>query len=98
MRLTRTGLQYTGKTDGFHMDVNALGAEIVRIPDAYFPVLQVGISAFTSEASVLGGPYEKLNTRKFTFAPYGGYDGWDEYRDSKGLIRDSYTYIMEVKE
>jgi len=85
-----TGLEFTGKTDGFHMDVNAEGAEIVG-PDAYFPVLQVGVSAFTSEASTTGGPYEKLNTRKFTFAPYGGYDGWDEYREER-TNTDAYTY------
>ena len=85
-----TGLEFTGKTDGFHMDVNAEGAEIVG-PDAYFPVLQVGVSAFTSEASTTGGPYEKLNTRKFTFAPFGGYDGWDEYREER-TNTDAYTY------
>ncbi len=74
------GLPYTGKTDGFHLDVNAKGAEISAGDDSYFPELQVGISAFTTEASLLNGPYQKVNTRKFTFAPYGGFDGWDVYR------------------
>ena len=55
--------------------------------DSYFPVLQVrGISAFTTDASLVGGPYEKLAARKFTFAPYGGYDGWDVYRTLTELI------------
>ena len=73
---------YTGKTDGFHMDVNAAGAEIIGFDD-YFPTLQVGVSAFTTTASLAGGPYEKINARKFTFAPFGGFDGWDIYRTER---------------
>jgi len=83
-----TNEEYTGKTAGFHMDEDAVGAEILG-PDAYIPTLQVGVSPFTSDASLVGGPYEKINTRKFTFAPYGGYDGWDEYRDER-TNTDSY--------
>tara|TARA_Y100000589_G_scaffold330725_1_gene381304 strand:- start:5134 stop:7947 length:2814 start_codon:yes stop_codon:yes gene_type:complete len=71
---------YTGRTDGFHLDVNAKGAEISAGGDSYYPNLQVGISEFTTTASLQNGPYEKINTRKFTFAPFGGWDGWDEYR------------------
>ena len=78
-----SGGEWSGKTDGFHMDVNAEGAQIITGPsatDKYTPELQVGVSAFTTDASLEGGPYEKLVARKFTFAPYGGYDGWDVYR------------------
>ena len=78
-----SGGEWTGKTDGFHMDVNAEGAQIITGPaatDKYSPVLQVGVSAFTTDASLLDGPYEKIASRKFTFAPFGGYDGWDVYR------------------
>jgi hypothetical protein len=81
---------YTGKTDGFHMDVNAEGAEISAGADSYTPTLQVGISAFTTDASLEGGPYERLSARKFTFAPFGGWDGWDEYREER-TNGDSYT-------
>jgi len=81
---------WTGKTDGFHLDVNALGAEISAGDASYFPTLQVGISAFTTDASLVGGPYEKLSARKFTFAPFGGYDGWDIYRTQRTNL-DSYT-------
>ena len=81
---------YTGRTDGFHMDVNAEGAEISAGDDSYFPDLQVGVSAFTSNSSVSSGPYERLAARKFTFAPFGGYDGWDEYRTQR-TNGDSYT-------
>lgn len=71
---------YSGKTDGFHLDVNATGGTIQAGTNTYVPTLQVGVSAFTTDSSLAGGPYEKLAARKFTFAPFGGYDGWDEYR------------------
>ena len=34
-------------------------------------------------------PCRKINTRKFTFAPFGGWDGWDEYRQQR-TNTDSY--------
>ena len=71
---------FTGKTDGFHLDVNADGASVDLGTDTYVPTLQVGVSAFTTDASLQGGPYEKLAARKFTFTSFGGWDGWDEYR------------------
>lgn len=82
--------EWTGKTDGFHMDVNANGATINLGTNSYVPTLQVGVSAFTTDASIATGPYEKLAARKFTFAPFGGYDGWDEYRDQR-TNKDTYT-------
>ena len=87
------GGSWTGKTDGFHMDVNAEGAQIITGPapsDKYTPVLQVGVSAFTTDASLEGGPYQKLAARKFTYAPFGGFDGWDEYRLQR-TNGDAYT-------
>lgn len=81
---------YTGKTAGFHLDVNAQGAMIELGSESYVPTLQVGISAFTTDAGLINGPYEKLAARKFTFAPFGGWDGWDEYR-TKRTNGDSYT-------
>ena len=81
---------FTGKTDGFHLDVNAEGATIDLGSESYVPTLQVGVSAFTNDAGLVGGPYEKLAARKFTFAPFGGYDGWDEYRTQRTNL-DKYT-------
>ena len=82
--------EWTGKTDGFHMDVNANGALVELGNNSYVPTLQVGISAFTSNSSLAGGPYENLSSRKFTFAPFGGYDGWDEYRNQR-TNKDTFT-------
>jgi hypothetical protein len=71
---------YTGRTDGFHLDVNANGANVDLGSNTYTPSLQVGVSAFTTESSIQTGPYRKLAARKFTFTPFGGWDGWDVYR------------------
>jgi phage tail sheath protein FI len=38
------------------------------------------LAEFRTEAGVQGTDYEKVFARKFTFAPYGGFDGWDVYR------------------
>ena len=81
---------FTGKTDGFHLDVNANGAEVNLGDDSYVPTLQVGVSAFTNDASLVGGPYERLSARKFTFTSFGGWDGWDEYRLQR-TNTDNYT-------
>ena len=83
--------QWTGMTKGFHMDIQATGATIdnVQIPigngNTYSPVFEfeVGNNEFKTEAGVQGGEYEQIYARKFTFAPYGGYDGWDVYRTSR---------------
>jgi len=85
------GEYWTGKTDGFHLDVNANGAEIdLSDGSVYVPELQVGVSAFTTDNSLENGPYERLSARKFTFTSYGGFDGWDIYRESR-TNGDSYT-------
>jgi hypothetical protein len=81
---------YSGKTDGFHLDVNATSGTIDAGTATYVPTLQVGVSAFTTDASLVGGPYEKLAARKFTFTAFGGYDGWDEYRLQR-TNGDNYT-------
>ena len=82
--------EYTGKTAGFHFDVNANGATVDLGVNSYVPTLQVGVSAFTTDASLVGGPYEKLAARKFTLTPFGGWDGWDEYRTTR-TNTDAYT-------
>ena len=83
--------QWTGMTKGFHMDIQASGATIdnVKLPigngNTYSPVFEfeVGANEFRTEAGVQGGEYEQIYARKFTFAPYGGFDGWDVYRTSR---------------
>jgi phage tail sheath protein FI len=80
---------WTGMTNGFHMDVNASAATIDNVTEVingsggtYSPtfLFDTGDWSFTTDAGLVGGPYEKIYARKFTFVPYGGYDGWDIYR------------------
>lgn len=80
--------QWTGLTHGFHMDVDASGVTIDNVVvvinssgDTYSPIylFDTGDATFRTDAGLDGGPYEKIYARKFTFAPYGGFDGWDIY-------------------
>lgn len=95
---------WTGLTKGFHMDVNATGATIDNVfivinssGDTYNPtfLFDTGDAAFNATAVAdVNNPYNKIFARKFTFAPYGGFDGWDIYRTRRSnlnsfLINDS---------
>jgi hypothetical protein len=83
---------WTGMTKGFHMDVNASTATIDNVSivvnasgGTYSPVyeFETGEWEFQNDFQLQGGPYEKVFARKFTFAPYGGFDGWDPYRSRR---------------
>jgi len=80
---------WTGLTKGFHMDSGASAATIDNVcvvinssGGTYCPVYQfeVGCCPFQNDFQLEGTSYEKLYSRKFTFVPYGGFDGWDPYR------------------
>jgi phage tail sheath protein FI len=80
---------WTGMTNGFHMDVDASAVTIDNVTvvintsgGTYSPVFtfDTGDWQFRTEAGLMNGPYEKIYARKFTFVPYGGFDGWDVYR------------------
>ena len=80
---------WTGLTYGFHMDVNATACTIDNIAitvnssgTTYSPVykFEVGCCPFQNDFQLQGTDYEKIYSRKFTFVPYGGFDGWDPYR------------------
>jgi len=68
-------------TKGFHMDS---GATVILIPSTYSTsgetAFEVGDAPFNSEPDDQS-PYYKLNSRKFTLIPTGGFDGWDIYRE-----------------
>ena len=80
---------WTGMTYGFHMDVNASAATIDNVQivinptgGTYSPVykFETGCCSFQNDFQLQGTDYEKLYSRKFTFVPFGGFDGWDPYR------------------
>jgi hypothetical protein len=76
-------------TKGFHMDIDA--------PDDRF---EVGAGSFKNSEDATTGAYADARARKFTFVPYGGFDGWDIYRntrtntdeDTADLSSDFYAY------
>jgi len=84
--------QWTGTTKGFHMDVDARNCTIDGVDiiidnsgTTFTPTFEfvTGILEFKSELGVMNTDYEKNYSRKFTFAPYGGFDGWDIFRDRR---------------
>jgi len=85
---TTTPNEWTGLTAGFHMDIDATGVTIDNVTvvinasgATYSPIFtfETGDAEFRTETGLLNGPYEKVYSRKFTFTPYGGFDGWDIY-------------------
>ncbi len=79
-----TGPYWGYKTKGFHLDS---GATAVTISNSFVtsgtPAFEVGIASFNSEPSDLDNEYYKLFSRKFTLYAYGGFDGWDIYREHR---------------
>lgn len=90
---------WTGLTKGFHMDIDATGATIDNVKvvidnqgNTYSPIFlfDTGDWQFRTDAGLANGPYEKVYARKFTFAAYGGFDGFDPYRTRRTNL-DSFT-------
>jgi hypothetical protein len=82
-------IMWTGLTDGFHMDIEASAVTIDNVEvvvnstgGTYNPtfIFQTGNAEFKNDFDLAGTDYEKTYARKFTFTPYGGFDGWDVYR------------------
>ncbi len=91
--------EWTGYTKGFHMDIDATGCTIDGISQeinstggTFSPIytFDAGCCEFRNDADLDGTAYEKVYARKFTFAPYGGFDGWDVYR-TRRTNTDTYT-------
>jgi hypothetical protein len=73
-----SGDVWTARTDGFHLDIEASGVTIDGITEPLS--FATGNAEFKTDLGIDGTDYEKIYARKFTFAPYGGFDGWDIYR------------------
>ena len=72
------------QTKGFHMDKQA---SAVTISNTYLTsgtsAFEVGDATFQSDPEDQTNPYYRVYARKFTVLPYGGFDGWDIYRESR---------------
>ena len=106
-----TGDDWACLTQGFHMDSGAtcsqhseLCAHILcgcpygsTTSSATTDQFAVGDAPFTQEPTNISSPYYKLQSRKFTLAPYGGFDGWDIYRkyrsNSDNFIRGKSGFL-----
>ena len=69
---------WTALTAGFHMDSGATTATIDGVLESY--TFEVGNAEFRTNDGIIGTDYDNIKARKFTLAPYGGFDGWDIYR------------------
>lgn len=75
----------TTKTKGFHLDSGATLTYVdgtYSIGEFYTGPDKFQTSVDTNNAS---NAYFSKATRKFTVAPYGGFDGWDIYRTSRTI-------------
>ena len=83
-------------TKGFHMDSGA--TVVVGGSGSYTDwsatslngqqIFDCGVSQFNHEPTLSGEAYKSLRSRKFTVAPYGGFDGWDIYRKTRSNTDD----------
>ena len=80
--------EWTGRTSGFHMDKDAASAQVQGVDFTF--AFEVGNAAFKNATDISGTDYEKVNARKFTVLPYGGFDGWDIHRTER-TNTDLYT-------
>ena len=86
------GTLWTGRTKGFHFDKRVSGlttSDVVQY--------EVGAYSFYTSGSTgtlvgdSGNYYKNKDYLKFTVVPYGGFDGWDEYRITR---TNTDTYIV----
>jgi hypothetical protein len=79
-----TGNDWSYKTKGFHMDINASS---ITIPHGFVTSgtssFEVGSAPFTEDPQDRDNPYFRLFARKFSFLVSGGFDGWDIYREHR---------------
>ena len=78
----QTYANWSHLTKGFHMDS---GATAVTISSIYSTsgtqAFDCGVGQFNTEPINPNEIYYRTYSRKFTVLPYGGFDGWDVYRE-----------------
>ena len=78
----QTYANWSHLTKGFHMDS---GATAVTISSIYSTsgtqAFDCGVGQFNTEPTDPNETYYRTYSRKFTVLPYGGFDGWDIYRE-----------------
>ena len=59
------------------------GFSFTTVDTVQIPGKVMSLPRIVSESYMANTIYEDINLRKFTVYPYGGFDGWDIYRDSR---------------
>lgn len=68
------GVTVKTKTKGFHLDSGVSGNIYDELGEFENGVAQLRTASDITDES---NPYSNARARKFTFVPYGGFDGWD---------------------
>lgn len=68
------GVTVKTKTKGFHLDSGVSGNVYDELGEFENGVAQLRTASDITDES---NPYSNARARKFTFVPYGGFDGWD---------------------
>jgi len=79
---------------GYHMDSGATVVKFTSPAPASITgtsMFEVGNASLATEPTQSNHPYYNLFSRKFTFLPYGGFDGWDIYRKTRS---NEDTYML----
>jgi hypothetical protein len=86
-----TGTEWPDLGKGFHMDSGA--TTVIAGSGNYLTLTSttlsgesmflVGDASFQKEPTSSSDPYYKLQSRKYSLVPAGGFDGWDEYRKTR---------------
>ena len=84
---TSTETSFT-KTKGFHLDSGATGT--YTDGDFIIGEFSVGAGKLQTATDTINGYYSDVLSRKFTLVPYGGFDGWDIFRNQR-TNNGSYT-------
>jgi hypothetical protein len=76
-------------TDGFHLSINATGVTTSTFQTTPYDL--------EGQSGADNNKLTNINNRKFTFAVYGGFDGWDIYRNVRtngdAFIFGKNTYV-----
>ncbi len=76
-------------TTGFHLSVNAATITGATLTGFEFDTTPYDLENQTG--TIYTNPLTSINYRKFTFAPCGGFDGWDIYRRAR-TFGDGYVF------
>lgn len=84
-------LSMPGNSEGGVLSTSTIYVDSVAYPNGAFTTVdevqikgkQMALPRILTEAYMANTIYADVNTRKFTVYPYGGFDGWDIYRESR---------------